>query len=145
MYSLLLAGAARSPNEHASETVEGHEVPVRPLPELLFDRRLVAVYFPAVRANVLRFEDTHGEVEPRAVMGDRTPKVLGDELNENHAIYISQRGCGRRMSYGRTQAMVARDTSAWGIRDRIRATYSEALDLEELGRTENASTRLVYL
>ena len=41
--------------------------------------------------------------------------------------------------------MVARDTSAWGIRDRIRATYSEALDLEELGRTENASTRLVYL
>ena len=79
-HSLFLARAARPADEHAPDAVERDEVPVRALPELLLDRRLAPVDLAPVRADVRRLDHAHGEVEPRAVLRDRPPEVLRDEL-----------------------------------------------------------------
>ena len=85
-HSLFLARAARPADEHAPDAVERDEVPVRALPELLLDRGLAAVDLAPVHADVLRLQDAHAEIEPRAVLGDRAAKILTYELHGRRAV-----------------------------------------------------------
>ena len=78
--SLFLAGATLTPDQHAPDAVERDEVPVRPLPELLFDCRRPAVDLAPMRTDVLCFQDADAQVEPRPLLRDRTSEVLADEL-----------------------------------------------------------------
>ncbi len=60
-------------------------MPVRPLPELLFDGGLTAVDLPPMGPNVLSFEYPNAEVEPRPMLRDGASEVLSYKLHEKRS------------------------------------------------------------